>query len=75
MSQAELIDRAISIAGSQPRLAELSGLSQQFISKLKNGERGVTAETAVKLETAVGIARSEWRPDLWPAPVQSPEAA
>lgn len=73
MKTSKLIDRAIEIAGSQPRLAEISGLSQQFISKLKRGERGVTAETAVKLEAATGISRSEWRPDLWP--VNPSEAA
>lgn len=76
MATPELIEKAVSIAGSQHRLAEVSGLSQQFISKLQRGERGVTAETALAIERATNgrVSRHDLRPDLWPASKQS-EAA
>lgn len=62
------IERAIEIAGSQPRLAELSGLSQQHISKLLRRQRGISGEVAVAIERATEgkIHRSRLRPDFWP---------
>ena len=62
------IAKAIEIAGSQVRLGELSGLSQQFISKLATGQRAVTAETAMAIDKATngGVSKSILRPDLWP---------
>jgi len=67
------IERAIKIAGSQPRLAERSGLSQQHISKLLNCERSITAEVAIAIEKGTGLAVPRWRlrPDLWDRPASA----
>lgn len=64
------IERAIALAGSQPKLARSSGLSQQHISKLVRGQRSPTAEVAVALERATNGAIGRWeiRPDLWDPP-------
>jgi DNA-binding transcriptional regulator YdaS (Cro superfamily) len=71
------IARAIEIAGSQRRLAEKTGLAQQMISKLLNGERGISAETAVAIEKATNgaIHRSRLRPDLWDKPTSRRRSA
>lgn len=68
MSQNPNILRAIEAAGSQAVLAERSGLSQQFISKLLNNERRVSAESAVAIHRATDgkIPCSVLRPDLFP---------
>lgn len=69
MTPDPIIQKAISLAGSQQRLSELSGLSQQFISKLLLRQRGISAEASIAIETATdgAVDRSELRPDLWPA--------
>ena len=69
------IASAIKAVGSQPKLAELAGLSQQHISKLLRRQRGVSAEAAVAIERATRgkVPRHVLRPDLWPTP--SHEAA
>lgn len=55
------IAKAIAAAGSQPKLGERAGISQQHISKLLNGQRKVTAEIALALEKATNgvVGRSE----------------
>lgn len=60
-----LLIRAIKDSGSEAKLAERVGCSQAAINKAKRSPR-VSAEMAIKLEEAVGISRSDWRPDLWP---------
>lgn len=62
------IEQAIEIAGSQPRLAELTGISQQHISKMLRGQRHVSADVALAIERATEgkIGRSRLRPDYWP---------
>lgn len=43
--------------------------SQGLVSQWENGEQPITAERAVQIERATGgeVARSNLRPDLWPA--------
>ncbi len=65
MAVHHLLIRAIQIAGSEAKLAEKAGCSQVAINKAKRAGR-VSAEMAVKIETAVGIPRQQLRPDLWP---------
>jgi DNA-binding transcriptional regulator YdaS (Cro superfamily) len=69
MSAQPHIKKAIAIAGSQPRLAELSGLSQQHISKLLKQQRQITADVAIAIERATNgkVGRCEMRPDYWPS--------
>ncbi|WP_133719046.1 YdaS family helix-turn-helix protein [Methylocaldum gracile] len=61
--------KAISIAGSQVKLAQILGgnVKQQHISYwLRNG---VSAERAIEIEKALSnkVRRSDLRPDLWPS--------
>lgn len=71
------IKQAIEIAGSQPRLAELTGISQQHISKMLRGQRHVSADVALAIERATNgqVNRSRLRPDYWPPgdPTISPQ--
>jgi transcriptional regulator with XRE-family HTH domain len=41
---------------TQKQLAELIGVSPQFISKILKGQENLTLETISKIETALGIA-------------------
>ena len=50
----EIYKKAIQIAGSQEKLAALSGLSQGAISKYKRGAATPTGKSAKKLSKAVG---------------------
>lgn len=60
---------AISRAGSEKKLGELCGCSQNKIWLAKTHEK-VDAELALKIEAAVGVPAREMRPDL-PWPVQA----
>ena len=67
MKHRPLIKRAITIAGSQKKLAAAIGLSQQGVSYLLNGAPRVTAEIAIKIEKATRgeIRRQQLRPDIF----------
>lgn len=62
------IRRAIEIVGSQEKLAEMAGCSQQQISWLLTTAKKVSAEHAVGIERATNgaVVRSDLRPDLFP---------
>ncbi len=61
------IDRAVEIFGSQKKLADAVGCSQQHISLLLRGEVKVSGEIAVAIDEATKgeISRRELRPDLF----------
>lgn len=67
MHHRPLIKRAISLLGSQQKLAELTGLSQQGVSYLLNQAPRVTAEVAVAIERATSgqIRKADLRPDIF----------
>lgn len=71
-----LIGRAVASFGSQAKLATEAGCSQQLISQLLNGEVGITAETAIKIDKATGgdISKHELRPDVF-GPADAEKAA
>jgi transcriptional regulator with XRE-family HTH domain len=49
---------------TQEQLAERSGLSQQYLSKLESGKRNPTVVTLYELATALGVSHVELvRPD------------
>lgn len=71
-----LIEKAIKIAGSQTRLGEMCGVSQNAIWAAKRAGK-VSAELAVSIEQATNgeVPRWKLRPDLWEAPAPSDERA
>ena len=62
-----LIEQAIELAGSQQKLAEKIGLSQQGVSWLLNESSVVSAETAIKIDRAFDgkIPKEKLRPDIF----------
>lgn len=75
----ELIEQAITLAGSQAKLAEACGVKQQSIWQAKETGR-CSAELALQIEHALDgrVTARQLRPDLpWPtlAPEQRPEPA
>lgn len=62
----EHIERAVQLKGSQEKLAEAAGCSQQQISYLLNEARTITPEMAVAIDRATDGAVSKFtlRPDL-----------
>jgi DNA-binding transcriptional regulator YdaS (Cro superfamily) len=75
----ELIEQAITLAGSQAKLAEACGVKQQSIWQAKETGR-CSAELALQIEQATDgkVTARQLRPDLpWPslAPEQQPEGA
>ena len=59
------------LADNKITAAELGrriGVSRSMMIRLISGKRAMTAEYAIKIETATGgqVTRSELRPDLWP---------
>ena len=45
---------------SQYRLAHATGLSQVQVGNIIRGKRGITAETALRLERALGMSAQTW---------------
>jgi len=45
---------------SQYRLAQAIGLSQVQVGNIVRGKRGITAETALRLERALGMSAQTW---------------
>lgn len=61
------IQRAITLAGSQSKLAEQLDISQQNVSRLMTRATRVPAELAVAIEkvTEGRVRKSDLRPDLF----------
>ncbi len=45
---------------SQYRLAQATGLSQVQVGNIIRGKRSITAETALRLERALGMSAQTW---------------
>src|SRR5919201_4295221 len=45
---------------SQYRLAQATGLSQVQVGNIIRGKRGISAETALRLERALGMSAQTW---------------
>jgi len=69
-----LVEEAIALAGSEKKLGDLTGYSQNAIWDAKRRGR-VTGEMAARIDRATAGAVPKWklRPDLFDAPVQSVE--
>lgn len=61
--------------GNQSRFAEAIGTSQQNISNWVRFGRDLPAEYVLAAEKVTGIARYEWRPDIYPIPDTERNAA
>lgn len=72
----EVLKEAISLAGSEAKLGEAAGYSQNAIWSAKRAGR-VSADLAVAIEAATSGKVPRWRlrPDLWSAPAKPQEAA
>lgn len=60
--------RAVEAAGSENRLAKLTGYSQHAIWNARKRKR-CTAEMAIRIERATGVSAAELRPDLFASSV------
>lgn len=72
------IKKAIECVGSQAELAQLIGVSPQFVWQLANGSRPIPATLVRKIEAATGgaVTGSDLRPDIFvPEPEQRETAA
>lgn len=69
MNHRHLIQRAIAHCGSQKKLADAIGISQQGVSYLLHQAPRVTAEVAVAIHKATRgqIRKDELRPDIFGA--------
>jgi DNA-binding transcriptional regulator YdaS (Cro superfamily) len=67
MKHRPLIQRAIKAVGSQKKLADAIGLSQQGVSYLLHTAPRIRAEVAIAIERATGgkITRKQLRPDIF----------
>ncbi|WP_416358195.1 YdaS family helix-turn-helix protein [Aureimonas phyllosphaerae] len=72
-----LVQEAVRLAGSQQKLADAAGCSQQQISYLLHQADRISAEMAVSLEKATDgqISRNHFRPDVFGPPPSSEAAA
>ncbi|OJF97600.1 transcriptional regulator [Pararhizobium antarcticum] len=61
------IERAIEVHGSQVKLAQAVGCSQQYISWLLSDAKQISVEKAVDFERATGgkVSRHDLRPDFF----------
>lgn len=57
---------------NQSRLADALGTSQQNVSNWLRKRKPLPAEYVLAAEKATGIARHDWRPDIYPTPAFSP---
>lgn len=66
----EHLKRAVSLKGSQNRLAEAMGCSQSKVSWLLKSADTISGDDAVAVEQATsgGVSRHDLRPDLFGAP-------
>lgn len=71
----EALAEAVKIAGSQDKLAQAIGKTQQLVSLMLNGAK-IAAETAVAIEEATEgkVPRWKLRPDLFPPPATGKRA-
>lgn len=75
-SKVEAVTRAIDAAGGkQEILAERLGCAQQTVSKLLRGEITMTADWALRLASASGIAPASFYPPLGELVRAQPERA
>lgn len=60
------VERAIRLFGSQRKLAEAAGCSQNAICVALHGRPGPTVARKIEAATNGAVTLSELRPDIWP---------
>lgn len=66
LSPAEAFRQAVSIVGSQDKMATVCGKQQPAISKRIKANKPAEPEEVLPIEAATGISRHDLRPDLYP---------
>lgn len=61
----DAINRAIKAAGGKNKLANLIGVSPQFVGQMASGKRRVPPALCWKIEAQVGVKCKELRPDVF----------
>lgn len=69
------LNRAVEVAKGQSALAKMIGVKQAHVWWWLNKSKRVPAEKVLQIEQATGVPRHELRPDIYPPPAASPEAA
>ncbi|EPI3542707.1 TPA: transcriptional regulator [Klebsiella pneumoniae] len=65
----ETLQRAIALAGSTKKFAQLLGISEQAVGRWKNKYKGrVPAGRVLSVFQVTGVTPHELRPDLYPRP-------
>lgn len=59
------IDKAVELAGGRTKLAELIGVTPQFIWQMQRGIRPIPAALCRRIEAATGVKREDLRPDVF----------
>jgi DNA-binding transcriptional regulator YdaS (Cro superfamily) len=62
----EALCEAYEIAGSQPALAAICGVTQGTVSKWLNKSKRLPPEHVIPVEAATGVSRHLLRPDIYP---------
>jgi DNA-binding transcriptional regulator YdaS (Cro superfamily) len=70
----QIVDRVIETYGGAAALARRLGISRNAVSDWRSKQR-VPVERVLDIEKLTGIPRYEIRPDIYPPPSQTTEAA
>ena len=76
-AEASAIAEAVAIFGSQTELARAAGVSVQAVSFWVRGDRGISPQSAIKVEAATGgrVSRQRLLPSIFGREPASPSTA
>lgn len=63
----DAITKAVETAGSRKKLAELIGVTPQFVWQMEKGKRPVPPALCARIEAETGVRRESLRPDIFGA--------
>jgi DNA-binding transcriptional regulator YdaS (Cro superfamily) len=75
MTQFEAFQQAVRLAGGQAQFGRVVGLTQQKIWYYLSKRRPLPAEYVLAAERGTGVSRHLLRPDIYPVPASTLEAA
>jgi DNA-binding transcriptional regulator YdaS (Cro superfamily) len=62
----QALEQAVTIAGSQTRIARICGVTQASVWKWLRRKKRLPAEHVLRVEAATGVSRHALRPDIYP---------